>query len=200
MRIVRAHPERPLVERGLSEQDRPRRAKPRHHVAVHARGGRVKPGMGARGRHVTGDVEEILDRDRDAVKRPAVAALLELARRLGGGPARLGGEDLVVGIEPRILAGDPLQNLARQVRRRQGPVPKSPGRVGGSRGRLHSTDHEIVSPGFISTTSMSERSLSFSRSAAGVPVSAGEVEWWIGMTVRAPIMRAATEASSGDIV
>src|SRR5207244_1336084 len=81
-------------------------AKPPHSAPAEPARRRVKPGIRARGRHAAGYVDEVLDRYRDAVKRPAVAALRELARRPRGRLTRLGGENLVVGVEPRVVAFD----------------------------------------------------------------------------------------------
>jgi hypothetical protein len=109
--VVGADAQGPFMDGRLSQEHRPRGAQALHHLGVRPRGRGPKSGMRARGRHASRHVEEIFDRYRNAVQGPSVPSPRELARRGRGRFPGLLLEDLVEGVQERVLAGDPLEKL-----------------------------------------------------------------------------------------
>ena len=109
-----------LVEVGLADDHRPRIARPDDHVRV-ARGDVAFADAGGRRGRRARHVEEILDRDRDAVQRSAVAARRQLAIEIRRLPRRGVAHDQDERVQPRVVLVDPLQHVGGYFRRAEPP-------------------------------------------------------------------------------
>ena len=100
-----------FVQMEPPEDDRAGNAQSAHRSSVLV-GHEIAVGERAEGRGSPTGMEEVFDRDRYAVQRPAVAAGAYLRFRL----LRLGGRDLVhhrqIGVQRRVHRGDAVEHVA----------------------------------------------------------------------------------------
>ena len=116
-RVLARRPECELVEIGLADQNRAGASKLRDDRRI--RGGHVSfaHARGCRRRHAR-NVDQVLDRDGDAVQRSAVAPRRQLAIRRRGIAASVIAHHADERIEPRLELGDALKTLLGEVARR----------------------------------------------------------------------------------
>ena len=126
----------------LAEHDRPGGARQRDAGGV-GRGTMARIDRRAvPGRHV-GGVDQVLDRDRDAVQRPARGRRVAAPRR---GERRLGIE-ILPGADHRLARGDPFEACGDQ---RLGAEPAFGDLVARPRGRRGTEDRASDAPGWLS--------------------------------------------------
>ena len=125
------HAERELVRRGLAEDHGAGGAPERDGVGVVARQRLV--GGAAAARADAADVDDVLDRDRDAVQRAAPVA----GAQLGVAGARLGAGGLGGDLDERrpLVAGDPRPAPARRARATSSRRRRAAGGTGDGAGR-----------------------------------------------------------------
>ena len=116
-RILVGRAERELVQVGLAQEDRTGLAKMRDRRAV-ARGDMPVADARRRRRRDAAHVEQVLDRDRDAVQRAAIAAGGDLTVGVLRLTARFVGRHADERVQPAVVGLDPLQTLVGDLRRR----------------------------------------------------------------------------------
>ena len=100
----------------LADHDRPRRARAAHDLRVRARG--LAVGVRAERRHLAGDVEFVLDRDRHAQQRALAVPRAAPSVGLVGFQSRPLREHDPEGVQLGVVALDPLQVDVHQLARR----------------------------------------------------------------------------------